>query len=118
MPPPAAARSRTLPRPLASATLATPTVWSQPRFAPLGLAVRRSDPGRIVLAVDQRSQPFVLGRDGRRSVAGLLAVRILATSDDALARRVAAFQLELAASAQAKDAALQQRIGGADAPHA
>lgn len=42
--------------------------------------------------------------------AGLLAVRILAASDDALARRVSAFQLELAAAAQAKDAALQERV--------
>ena len=44
--------------------------------------------------------------------AGLLAVRILATADDALARRVGAFQLELAAAAQAKDAALQGRLDG------
>ena len=42
--------------------------------------------------------------------AGLLAVRILATADDGLARRVAAFQLELAASAHAKDVALQERL--------
>ncbi|WP_375480880.1 5-(carboxyamino)imidazole ribonucleotide mutase [uncultured Jatrophihabitans sp.] len=42
--------------------------------------------------------------------AGLLAVRILASSDDALARRVSAFQLELAAAAQAKDASLQARM--------
>src|SRR5213082_462624 len=35
--------------------------------------------------------------------AGLLAVRILASFDDALERRVSAFQLELAAAAQAKD---------------
>ena len=46
--------------------------------------------------------------------AGLLAVRILASADDALARRVGAFQLELAASAQAKDAALQQRLSAPD----
>jgi 5-(carboxyamino)imidazole ribonucleotide mutase len=42
--------------------------------------------------------------------AGLLAVRILATADDVLARRISAFQLELAASAQAKDVALQARL--------
>jgi 5-(carboxyamino)imidazole ribonucleotide mutase len=42
--------------------------------------------------------------------AGLLAVRILATADDVLARRISAFQLELASSAQAKDAALQARL--------
>jgi 5-(carboxyamino)imidazole ribonucleotide mutase len=44
--------------------------------------------------------------------AGLLAVRILATSDPALATRMAQFQRELAETARAKDAALQQRIGG------
>ncbi|PZS18445.1 MAG: 5-(carboxyamino)imidazole ribonucleotide mutase [Pseudonocardiales bacterium] len=42
--------------------------------------------------------------------AGLLAVRILATADDSLAQRMAAFQSTLAESAQAKDAALAQRI--------
>jgi 5-(carboxyamino)imidazole ribonucleotide mutase len=42
--------------------------------------------------------------------AGLLAVRILATNDDVLARQMSAFQLALAASAQAKDAALQARL--------
>ncbi|MGH8963348.1 MAG: 5-(carboxyamino)imidazole ribonucleotide mutase [Jatrophihabitantaceae bacterium] len=42
--------------------------------------------------------------------AGLLAVRILATSDPELAQRMAAFQQELAATAQAKDTALQQRL--------
>ncbi len=42
--------------------------------------------------------------------AGLLAVRILATADDTLARKMAAFQLELATTAQAKDAALQARL--------
>jgi 5-(carboxyamino)imidazole ribonucleotide mutase len=46
--------------------------------------------------------------------AGLLAVRILATADDALAQRVLQFQAELAASAQAKDAALAHRIAGTD----
>ncbi len=44
--------------------------------------------------------------------AGLLALRILATADDTLARRVGAFQLELAAAARAKDAALQERLAG------
>ena len=42
--------------------------------------------------------------------AGLLALRILATADDTLAGRVGAFQLELAASARAKDVALQERL--------
>ncbi len=42
--------------------------------------------------------------------AGLLAVRILATADDALARRVSAFLLELGATAHAKDAALRERL--------
>src|SRR5690242_7020118 len=44
--------------------------------------------------------------------AGLLAVRILATGDDHLLRKVEAFQAELAAVAQAKDAALQDRLNG------
>jgi 5-(carboxyamino)imidazole ribonucleotide mutase len=39
--------------------------------------------------------------------AGLLAVRILATTDPALRARVSAFQAELAEAARAKDAALQ-----------
>jgi 5-(carboxyamino)imidazole ribonucleotide mutase len=43
--------------------------------------------------------------------AGLLAVRILASSDPALGERMASFQNELAATAGAKDAALQDRIG-------
>jgi 5-(carboxyamino)imidazole ribonucleotide mutase len=42
--------------------------------------------------------------------AGLLAVRILATADDALRERVLAFQRELAESARSKDAALTERI--------
>ncbi len=42
--------------------------------------------------------------------AGLLAVRILATGDPDLAGRMAAFQDDLAATAQAKDAALQERL--------
>jgi 5-(carboxyamino)imidazole ribonucleotide mutase len=49
--------------------------------------------------------------------AGLLAVRILAAGDEALATRMAAFQEDLAATAQAKDAALAKRLaedGGAD----
>lgn len=41
---------------------------------------------------------------------GLLAVRILASSDVVLARRMAAFQVELAVSVQSKDAALQERL--------
>jgi 5-(carboxyamino)imidazole ribonucleotide mutase len=42
--------------------------------------------------------------------AGLLAVRILAASDPALADRMATFQQELRAAAQAKDAALQDKL--------
>jgi 5-(carboxyamino)imidazole ribonucleotide mutase len=42
--------------------------------------------------------------------AGLLAVRILAATDPELAGRMAAFQADLAATAQAKDAALQHRL--------
>jgi 5-(carboxyamino)imidazole ribonucleotide mutase len=42
--------------------------------------------------------------------AGLLAVRILAVGDPELAGKLAAFQGDLAATAQAKDAALQQRL--------
>jgi len=44
--------------------------------------------------------------------AGLLAVRILAASDDALRERVVAFQAALADSARAKDVALQERLRG------
>jgi 5-(carboxyamino)imidazole ribonucleotide mutase len=44
--------------------------------------------------------------------AGLLAVRILATADTALADRMTRFQAELADTARAKDAALQQRLAG------
>jgi 5-(carboxyamino)imidazole ribonucleotide mutase len=43
--------------------------------------------------------------------AGLLAVRILAASDEALAKRMAAFQESLADGARAKNAALQQKLG-------
>ena len=42
--------------------------------------------------------------------AGLLAVRILATSDESLTQRMAAFQAALAESAQAKDAALTESL--------
>jgi 5-(carboxyamino)imidazole ribonucleotide mutase len=42
--------------------------------------------------------------------AGLLAVRILAASDSDLAERMAQFQRELADTARAKDAALQERL--------
>jgi 5-(carboxyamino)imidazole ribonucleotide mutase len=42
--------------------------------------------------------------------AGLLAVRILAASDSDLAERMAQFQRELAETARAKDAALQERL--------
>src|SRR3954463_6572208 len=47
--------------------------------------------------------------------AGLLAVRILAASDDDLAGRMRVFQDVLATSAQGKDAALQQRVAAEDA---
>ncbi len=43
--------------------------------------------------------------------AGLLAVRMLGSSDPALRARIAAFQNELAESVRAKDAALQQVQG-------
>ena len=42
--------------------------------------------------------------------AGLLAVRILATSDAALGERMVAFQKELAETARAKDAALTEQV--------
>ena len=42
--------------------------------------------------------------------AGLLAVRILAASDEALRARMAAFQDGLADTARSKDAALQERL--------
>jgi 5-(carboxyamino)imidazole ribonucleotide mutase len=47
---------------------------------------------------------------GNARNAGLLAVRILAASDPALAERMASFQLELRDTAQAKDAALQREV--------
>jgi 5-(carboxyamino)imidazole ribonucleotide mutase len=50
--------------------------------------------------------------------AGLLAVRILATSDRGLAARVAAFQAELRATAQAKGESLRARLGLPDTPPA
>src|SRR5690348_18404779 len=43
--------------------------------------------------------------------AGLLAVRILATSDETLAAKMASFQTDLNAAAKAKDAALQATLG-------
>jgi 5-(carboxyamino)imidazole ribonucleotide mutase len=43
--------------------------------------------------------------------AGLLAVRILAASDDALRARVEQFQADLAESVVARDGQLQQRLG-------
>jgi 5-(carboxyamino)imidazole ribonucleotide mutase len=43
--------------------------------------------------------------------AGLLAVRILAASDSSLAERMTDFQQQLADTARAKDAALQERLG-------
>jgi 5-(carboxyamino)imidazole ribonucleotide mutase len=45
--------------------------------------------------------------------AGLLAVRILAVSDPALMQRMASFQVALAETAHAKDAALADRLGRA-----
>ena len=47
---------------------------------------------------------------GNARNAGLLAVRVLAASDAALAERMAMFQLELRDTAQAKDAGLQERV--------
>jgi 5-(carboxyamino)imidazole ribonucleotide mutase len=44
--------------------------------------------------------------------AGLLAVRILASSDPRLRARVVAFQNELAGTVRAKDAALQGKVTG------
>ena len=44
--------------------------------------------------------------------AGLLAVRILGASDDDLRRRMAEFQDQLRAAAQAKGAALRGKLGG------
>jgi 5-(carboxyamino)imidazole ribonucleotide mutase len=44
--------------------------------------------------------------------AGLLAVRILGTADAQLTARMAAFQQQLAATATAKDSALQDRLSG------
>jgi phosphoribosylcarboxyaminoimidazole (NCAIR) mutase len=41
----------------------------------------------------------------------LLAVRILATSDEALLAKMREFQSALSDQAKAKDAALQQRLG-------
>ncbi|MCW2724477.1 MAG: purE [Frankiales bacterium] len=52
-----------------------------------------------------------VGVAGARN-AGLLAVRILAASDEGLRKRMEAFQAELADSARAKDAALQERLRG------
>jgi 5-(carboxyamino)imidazole ribonucleotide mutase len=47
--------------------------------------------------------------------AGLLAVRILAASDERLRARMVAFQDELRATAQRKGAALRERLGGSGA---
>jgi 5-(carboxyamino)imidazole ribonucleotide mutase len=44
--------------------------------------------------------------------AGLLAVRILGAADDGLRRRMAEFQDQLRAAAQARGAALRGRLGG------
>jgi 5-(carboxyamino)imidazole ribonucleotide mutase len=44
--------------------------------------------------------------------AGLLAVRILGASDEALRDRIVAFQADLAEQVKAKDAALQRLIAG------
>ena len=46
--------------------------------------------------------------------AGLLAVRILAASDEALRERMTAFQEELRRQALAKGAALRERAAGPD----
>jgi 5-(carboxyamino)imidazole ribonucleotide mutase len=49
---------------------------------------------------------------GGATNAGLLAVRILATSDDKLQARMRDYQLGLSDKAKAKDADLQRRLGG------
>ena len=54
-----------------------------------------------------------VGIGGGRN-AGLLAVRILAASDDALRAAVARFQADLADSVVARDAALQERLAAED----
>ena len=46
--------------------------------------------------------------------AGLLAVRILAASDEPLRERMVAFQQQLRDTAQAKGAALRARLAGGD----
>jgi 5-(carboxyamino)imidazole ribonucleotide mutase len=48
---------------------------------------------------------------GGSTNAGLLAVRILATSDDDLRKAMAAYQSGLADTARGKDAALRRRLG-------
>jgi 5-(carboxyamino)imidazole ribonucleotide mutase len=48
--------------------------------------------------------------------AGLLAIRILATSDDGLQRQMIGFQEHLRATAQGKGAALRARLGQPDSP--
>jgi 5-(carboxyamino)imidazole ribonucleotide mutase len=48
---------------------------------------------------------------GGSTNAGLLAVRILATSDDDLQKAMAAYQSGLADTARGKDAALRRRLG-------
>jgi 5-(carboxyamino)imidazole ribonucleotide mutase len=50
-----------------------------------------------------------VGIGGARN-AGLLAVRILAAADPALAERMTRFQRDLAETARSKDAALQERL--------
>jgi 5-(carboxyamino)imidazole ribonucleotide mutase len=54
-----------------------------------------------------------VGIGGGRN-AGLLAVRILAASDDALRAAMARFQSELAAQVVARDGALQERLASED----
>jgi 5-(carboxyamino)imidazole ribonucleotide mutase len=54
-----------------------------------------------------------VGIGGGRN-AGLLAVRILAASDDALRAAVTQFQAELAESVVARDLTLQQRLTADD----
>jgi 5-(carboxyamino)imidazole ribonucleotide mutase len=51
---------------------------------------------------------------GKARNAGLLAVRILAASDDALRAAMARFQSELAAQVVARDGALQERLASED----
>jgi 5-(carboxyamino)imidazole ribonucleotide mutase len=54
---------------------------------------------------------LAIGKGGARN-AGLLAARIIARGDTALAARVRAARLKLASDVEAKDAALQAKLKG------